>query len=465
MWRLNVNETGHNTYWVEIAPGMTSIGRAPSNTIALNDTSASRQHAEILWDETKNRVTIHDLNSTNGTFVNHKRISGVVELNDGDNIRIGQAILHLNNEGATQHRVVRGTHFFTREIVLESLDEHAVLIDEVAQKLNTVMDIPSMQREVVALFQRILMPEEVQVVLSHEFASLQVEHALKSIQNRTVEVSATHMYIPITSAREVQGLICLKRPSNASSFSRRDMGLAVAISHQTALTLQRLHLLEKNRQQEQMRELLQRFVSPLEVEYLLKDYLATGKLPELVESKVTILFSDIANSTGIAERMGAQRFAALLTRYYHDTTETIFRFGGIIKYLGDGVMAAFVSTGVDTVVPQEIRAVHAGIRILSRLKRSDYVFEGEPLVMGIAINTGPAMVGYIGVGARTEFNVLGDTVNTASRMEAFARPNRLLVGQETMKAIEGKIPTQPIGMIDVRGRSAPIQMYEVLSTQ
>src|SRR5512139_3813219 len=104
MWRLNVNEPERDSYWVELKPGATSLGRSSQNTIPLQDSSASRQHAEVLWDNVK------------------------------DSISIGRAILHLTNESGDLRRSVMGTHFFTREIVLESLDEHAVLIDEVAQK-------------------------------------------------------------------------------------------------------------------------------------------------------------------------------------------------------------------------------------------------------------------------------------------------------------------------------------------
>ncbi|MEW5940895.1 MAG: adenylate/guanylate cyclase domain-containing protein, partial [Chloroflexota bacterium] len=129
---------------------------------------------------------------------------------------------------------------------------------------------------------------------------------------------------------------------------------------------------------------------------------------------------------------------------------------------GDGIMAAFVSTSAQTVVPQEMRAVQAGARILAQLKHNDYVVEGERVVVGVAVNTGPAMVGYIGVGARAEFNVAGDTVNIASRMVSFARPNRLLIGAATVKMIEGRFPTKPIGVIDVRGRSAPVEIFEAL---
>ena len=462
MWRLNVNEPERDSYWVELNPGTTSLGRSSQNGIPLQDPSTSRQHAEIEWDKTKNNFVIRDLNSVNGTYVNRKRISSVVELKSGDSIRIGRAILYLSNESGELRKSITGTHYFTREVILESLDEHAVLIDEVAQKLNEALDLPAMRSEITLQIKRILGMEEVQVTLQSEFASLQDARALRSIQARTVEVTATQMYIPISESDQTQGLICLTRRPDSRPFSHRDMGLAVAISHQAALTLNRLRLLEKNREQERIRELLLRFVSPVEAEYLLKDYLKTGALPELVEQKVTTLFLDISNSTGIAERIGAKSFASLLTRYYRDATDIVFRYGGIIKYMGDGIMAAFVSTSAQTVVPQEIRAVEAGLKILARLRQDDYIIDGDHLVVGAAINTGPAVVGYIGVGARAEFNVIGDTVNIASRLESYARPNRLLIGPETMKMIEGKFPTKSIGAIDVRGRSAPVEIFEAL---
>ncbi|MEW5938972.1 MAG: FHA domain-containing protein, partial [Chloroflexota bacterium] len=328
MWRLNVNEPERDAYWVELKPGATSLGRSTQSAIPLSDPAASRQHAEIVWDIAKNALVIRDLNSTNGTYVNRKRVSAEVELKNGDNIRIGKAILYLTSEDGEPRPSLVGTHFFTREVILESLDEHAVLIDEVAQKLSAALDIPSMQREVILQLKRILLMDEVRVALADDFAALQEQRALRAIQNRTVEITATQMYVPITEAEQVLGLIRLTRKENSRPFSHRDLGLAVAISHQSAMTLSRLRLLEKNREQERMRELLLRFVSPVEADYLLKDYLSSGRLPELVEQKVTILFSDIENSTGMAERVGAKLFAALLTRYYRDVTDIVFQYGG-----------------------------------------------------------------------------------------------------------------------------------------
>ena len=464
MWRLNINEPERDSYLVELQPDSTSIGRGSQNKIVLIDSAASRNHAEILLDNLLGTITIHDLNSTNGTYVNRKRISAVVPLHHNDNIRIGKAILNLSTDDNNVRSTVMGTHFYTREIILESLDEHGVLIDDLAQKLNSVMDVQSALDEITGQLRHVLLVEDINVVLAAQFQSIFDARAVAAIQNRSVEVTSTRMYIPIIHSDELQGMIIMSRATDARPFSRRDLELAIAISHQAALTLNRLSLIETSREQQRVRELLLRFVSPLEVDYLLKDYLKSGKLPELVEQKATILFSDIADSTGIAERIGAKRFAELLTHYYQDVTEIIFRYGGIIKYLGDGIMASFLSTShTQMLISQELRAVYAGWEIAERFRESRYSSGDEPLVIGIAVNTGTAMVGYIGVGSRTEFNVLGDTVNIASRMEPYARPNRLVVGPITMDAIADRFMTQHAGEVEVRGRSASVEIYEVLS--
>jgi adenylate cyclase len=82
--------------------------------------------------------------------------------------------------------------------------------------------------------------------------------------------------------------------------------------------------------------------------------------------------------------------------------------------------------------------------------------------MGISINTGVAMVGYIGTRERAEFNALGDVVNVAFRMQEYARPNRIVIGPATVAAIVDKYRTQRIGAVALRGRESSIQVYEVL---
>jgi adenylate cyclase len=289
--------------------------------------------------------------------------------------------------------------------------------------------------------------------------------ARNAILNQDAEVTPTSMIVPVIGGEEVLGLLYFaKSRPDTRPFSRRDLQLAIAISHQVALTIQRMELMEKLRQQENIQKLLTRFVPPNEAKELIEDYARTGRLPGLRQAKVSILFSDIAGSTALAEHVGAQRFADILNRYYQDTTSIIFKHGGTVRYLGDGVMAIFEDRKqfVDGSLAEE-RAVRAGIEMLKKIQSLQFDHDLK-IIVGVAIHTGPAMVGYIGSNERMEFNALGDTVNVAFRMQELARPNRLVIGPATMAAIVDKYQTRRIGAVSLKGREKPVQVYEILQT-
>jgi len=183
-------------------------------------------------------------------------------------------------------------------------------------------------------------------------------------------------------------------------------------------------------------------------------------LPGLTEQKVSVMFADIADSTALAERLGTQPFSAILNRFYEDATDMAFENGGMVKYMGDGVMAVFVQT--EESPDHEERAVRTGIALLSKIKMTGHLDADHRIISGVSVNTGTAMVGYVGTHERAEFAVLGDTVNVAYRMQDFARPYRLVIGPATIAAVIGKYQTQRLGNVLVRGRERPIQLYEVL---
>jgi adenylate cyclase len=270
--------------------------------------------------------------------------------------------------------------------------------------------------------------------------------------------------VPVMAGNDVTALIYMyKIGGNIRPFSQKDMQLAVAISHQASLTIQRMHLIEQVRNEQQARVLFQRFVSPTEAEYMVQNYIKDGYLPGLMEQEVTIMFADIANSTTLAERIGAQKFGDLLNRFYWDVTGTVFANGGLVKYLGDGIMAVFGMTGkakdqIDR--DQDLtRAVQSALAILNHIEVTDY---GEKIQIGIGMNTGKAMIGYVGTQERIEVTAVGDVANIAFRLQNLARPNRLLIGPETALGVAGKLPLSDIGLQELRGRNQPIRVYEVL---
>ena len=467
MWNLIVHVPDRYPTPYELRNGKTSVGRLVTNDVVVDDAGASRHHAEIIVDESRDTISIVDLDSTNGTFVNHERISGECPLKANDMIRIGQVIINVILPGDEREikQGVSGTHLFTRELLLESVDQHAVLLYDVARKLNFATTLGMIVDELTVLIRHSLGVQSCKIIMKDRFGELDGSAgpalAQRAIQNRSAEVSPTEMYVPILGDNEILALMYLKKERPGTrAFTRNHLQIAIAISHQAALTIQRMNLLEKVRKEEQIRQLFTRFVSPSEVKLLLKNYLETGELPPLREERVTVMFADIAESIGMGEKMGVQRFASVLNQFYNDSADIIFKYNGMLKYLGDGVMAIFMDVPGEPV--PEVRAIASGRELLGRVKTTGHLVLDQRVILGVSINTGVAMVGYIGTRERAEFNALGDVVNVVFRMQQYARPNRIVVGPATVAAIVDKYPTQRIGAVVLRGRESSMQVYEVL---
>jgi class 3 adenylate cyclase len=467
MWNLVLHAPDIDPIQFVLTNGITTIGRSSANDIAVDDSSASRLHAEIHVDEAANRISVVDLNSTNGTFVNRQPITGECILKANDVIRIGQVVLNLLTQGESgnEKKGASGTHLFTRELLLESLDQHAVLLYDVARKLNFATSLEMVVKELTVLIKHSMGVQSCQILMKDGFGELENTEAgslpLRAIKNRSAEVIPTEMYVPVLSGDDVLALMFLRKERPGTRpFTRNDLQIAIAISHQAALTIQRMNLLEKVRKEEQIRQMFTRFVSPSEVKFLVENYQESGELPPLREEKVTVMFGDIADSIEMGEKLGVKSFAEILNRFYSDSADIVFRNNGTLKYLGDGVMAIFVDMPGGP--PPEVRAILSGRELLSRIKTTGRLVLNRRVVMGISINSGIAMVGYIGTRERAEFNALGDVVNVVFRMQEYARPNRIVVGPATVAAIVGKYRTQRIGEVTLKGRESHMQVYEVL---
>jgi len=491
MWIVTIRSPLGEPAEYVLKPGKSTLGRKTDNDVPIPDESASRVHVELIYDQKANTVVVRDLNSTNGTFVNRERITQPRTLTPDDQIRIGQHIITLTKQDTAPkpggQDSLSGTQPLTRDLLLESLDQHAVLLYEVAGRLNTIIDLETALREVSNLLRVALGADKCEVILSEKFGQLQelgfpTTIARLALDQRSAVVipdlstaqqdtglgkSALLLRIrsvmctPILSGEEIAGLIYVyKTRPLARPFDQRDLQLAVAISHQAALTIQRTRLLKRIRQEQRIRGLLQRFFAAPDAEVFLQDYLQTGRLPELSEQTLTVLFTDICDSTGLAERLGAWRFSKILSRYYQDMTGAVFEQGGLVnKYLGDGLMAVF---GVTRNKPDpEERAVHAALEMLRRLEALSEV-EGEKIEVGVGVNTGPAIAGYLGSEDRVEYTVLGDAVNVAQRLQEQARPNRVFIGAATRVAINGNFNFRAVGNVELRGRTQLIETFEVL---
>ncbi|MHB8882309.1 MAG: CHASE2 domain-containing protein [Thermodesulfovibrionales bacterium] len=203
------------------------------------------------------------------------------------------------------------------------------------------------------------------------------------------------------------------------------------------------------------------------VEYVLRN-------PDMVKpggqrQHATVFFADIAGFTTMAEQVPPEDVAKLLHCVLNAFTEVIIEHGGVIdKYIGDCVMA-FWGAPVRT-EQDEARACSAAISCINSLGRINDAFlaDGLPEIsVRIGIHSGDVIVGNLGSDRLFDYTVVGDTVNTASRLESVNKvfQTKIIVSGETLQKISGEFQTRELGLIGVKGRSKPIRIFELISSQ
>ena len=179
--------------------------------------------------------------------------------------------------------------------------------------------------------------------------------------------------------------------------------------------------------------------------------------------QVTVLFTDVAGFTPLAEKLDPEDVHRIMNRCFELITAEVHRFEGTINpYTGDGVMALFGAPIAHEDGPR--RAAHAALGIQRALH--DYGEElraqgGPELQMRIGLNTGPVVVGRIGDDLRMDYTAVGDTTNLAARMQQIARPGSVVVTDATHKLISAFFETVDLGEVAVKGH-APVRAWSVL---
>ncbi len=185
-----------------------------------------------------------------------------------------------------------------------------------------------------------------------------------------------------------------------------------------------------------------------------------------VEQRITLLFADIRGFTQISENRLPYDVVFLLNQYLGRMSEAITDAGGYIdKFMGDGIMAIFgMERGPERGAVEALNAARAMGGVLEALNQSLHKELGEPLRIGIGVHTGDAILGRIGVastsGAGERVTALGDTVNTASRLESSCKRLgvQLIASVDTMDAAGYEIPKEHSREITVRGRTQKLQV-------
>jgi adenylate cyclase len=478
------------------------IGRALDNDIVLNHAIVSRHHAQV---ELRGRdAWVTDLNSRNGIFVNRLRIKEE-QLGDGDVLQVGPFEFHYEDRAA-QSVVLDDNKYFplaaeSREVKSGELPELGLDLQEfyrISKRLNAILDLrellDAVMEEVLRVVpaQRGLLmlrkgaelvpmvlypPNQGDVTISSTIARKALEgNEAVLTRDARLDFAGSDSIIsanirsavcaPLVSESKALGLIYVDAPGR-DQFGDRERDLLAAVANQAATTIERARLTEELRQQARLRQNFERFMSP-NVAQLMASYVSQhGQLWEPQELIVSVLFADVKGFTSLSETLSPREVQDLLNEYFHEMTEVIFHHNGTLdKYIGDGIMALFgapqLAQPIDPAVSAE-QAVDAALDMIAAHQRLvEKLDASKRFSFRIGINTGQVYAGFFGTRQRLEYTVMGDTVNTASRLEGKADLNSVLISEATRAQIGDKFAVQEMGDFQLKGKAQLVHTYKVL---
>ena len=177
---------------------------------------------------------------------------------------------------------------------------------------------------------------------------------------------------------------------------------------------------------------------------------------------VTVVFTDVAGSTTLGERLDPEIIRLVMTRYFDAMKTVLEHHGGTVeKFIGDAIMAVF---GIPVLHEDDaFRAVRASSAMgerLALLNRELAQSHGISLAVRIGVNTGEVVTGDSASGQRL---VTGDAVNLASRLEQAASPGQVLLGESTYRLVRDAVQVEPAGPLAVKGKSTSVHAFRLIA--
>lgn len=215
----------------------------------------------------------------------------------------------------------------------------------------------------------------------------------------------------------------------------------------------------ETRRLEAQRRLFERMVAPAVIDQLNPDELNLGG----TRSFITTLFADVRGYTSLSERCDPETLVSVLNQYLGAAADAILAEQGTIdKFMGDAIMAFF-----NAPIPQAdhiLKAVRAAIEMRTAINSIQDQLPAElRLGIGIGIHSGEAVLGLVGTQERLEYTAIGDSVNTAKRLQENAAPGQILISKAAYQRVAEFVHAQPIKPIKAKGKAELIDVLEVAS--
>ena len=264
---------------------------------------------------------------------------------------------------------------------------------------------------------------------------------------------------PLSFQGKFLGILYADNLAAPDAFSDADFRTFSSIAAQTGLALANAIASQQLLQREAERQALKLYLPPQVADLIV----ASGGLSQLegVLQPLTVMYADIRGFTTLSEQMEARELVHMLSEFFTAMSRVIFEHNGTLdKFIGDCIMALFgAPIASDLAARQGMQAAIGMQREMERLNLARLERNQKEFQIGIGLHCGPAVVGNIGSTDRVQYTAIGDTVNVASRLCGRAAPGQIIVSQDIVAAIPGYPGFEPLGEVELKGRSAKLNVF------
>lgn len=301
--------------------------------------------------------------------------------------------------------------------------------------------------------------EEKQAVLSSD---AMMDSRFSKSHSIVLEQIRSTMSVPLLHDKTVLGVIHLDSKIARGAFTEKDLQILSGFARQAAMMIEHQRLLKRMREEILAREHLNRLLSPQLVEEVMSGRLQLQRGGEM--RAATVLFADIRGFTTMSEQMTPQEVVALLNEYFELMVDVIFKHNGMLdKFVGDEIMAVWgapLNRKDDT-----LRAVLGAIEMQAVVRElnEERAAQGlKTIQIGVGLNSGEVVAGYMGSTKSMNYTVMGDTVNTAARFCSAAGPSEILIGERTWAQVKHRVRAELLPPTKLKGKLEHVDIYRVL---
>jgi len=206
--------------------------------------------------------------------------------------------------------------------------------------------------------------------------------------------------------------------------------------------------------------LFRQYLSPDVAQALVDDPTRADLGGEVVD--VSVLFADLQGFTPFSERTPAPEVVAMLNRVFSAAVPAVFAEGGtVVQFMGDALMAVFNAPLRQP--DHALRACRAGLALQRSMGRMEGAADTPRFRVGI--NSGPALVGNVGSAELHNFLAIGDTTNVAARLQSFAEPGTVVLGETTYRLVRDMVEVRLLGTPELKGKSIAMDVFELIDVR